>query len=320
MKETLKTGYYLLQRGLGKERRLLQMVEDEDLLTVLNFHQVSPHGNPFWPPLTPYLFDELLSFLKRHFEIVTFREIGHRKSGKPLLILSFDDGYKNFLEYAVPILEKHDLPANMNIIPKCVEENQPIWNVKLYDFLNSASKQLIDEISLPGFEARLKDDRHSSKLSFGLQISKFLKNRSKDDRSALLRDLEKIISKRDFSLTQMMSVDEIKQISGIHEIGVHSYSHESMAYESLDFFVDDLERCGKFFSNELGMPMDIYAFPNGSYREEQINVLQNHDIRFILLVGERHTRSDSNIFSRITIYGTSLLENRFQSLGLRSMM
>lgn len=320
MEEILKTAYYLLQKVAGKERRLLQKVEDDGLLTVLNFHQVSPNDNPFWPPLSPHLFDDLLSYLKRHFEIVTFRQLGSIKSKKPLLILSFDDGYKNFLEYAVPILEKHDLTANMNIIPKCVEESQPIWNVRLYDFLNSASKQLIDEINLPGLTARLKDNSHRSKLTYGLEISKFLKNRSKNDRSALLEELEEVMANDSFHHTQMMNVDEIKQISTSHEVGVHSYSHESMAYESLEFFEDDLERCSTFFSTQLEMPMDIYAFPNGSYNDEQIKVLQDKNIRSILLVGERHARTDSNVFNRITIYGTSSIENRFRSLGLRNSL
>jgi len=70
MREKLKAGYYLLLDALGRDAWLLERIKREKLLVVLNLHQVSPHENPFWPPLHPKIFDGLLEFLKAHFEIV----------------------------------------------------------------------------------------------------------------------------------------------------------------------------------------------------------------------------------------------------------
>ena len=117
MKEHLKSGYYRLQKILRKDAALLGKIRREKLVTVLNLHQVSPHENPFWSPLKPEIFDDLLSFLKENFEVVKFGEIARAESEKPLAVLSFDDGYYNFYEHAAPLLKKHGLRANMNIIP-----------------------------------------------------------------------------------------------------------------------------------------------------------------------------------------------------------
>ena len=320
MKEHLKTGYYLLQKILRRDAALLEKIRRENLVTVLNLHQVSPHENPFWSPLKPEIFDDLLAFLKENFEVVRFGEISEAKAEKPLAVLSFDDGYYNFYEFAAPLLKKHALSANMNIIPSCVESGEPMWNIRLYDFLNSAPKKMIDEIDLPGFDARLDGESFSEKVRYGLKISRFLKNRPRVEREQLWRGIEELIKNGDFQTTRMMNRDEIREIAESHEIGVHSFSHESMEFETDAFFEDDFEKCAVYFENKLELPLEIYAFPNGSYREEQIRALLDRGIRHILLVGEDYARKNESVFPRFTIYGSSKTETRFQALGFNKKL
>ncbi|MBS1792984.1 MAG: polysaccharide deacetylase family protein [Acidobacteria bacterium] len=315
MKEHLKKGYFVLQKILRRDAGLLRKIRREKLVTVLNLHQVSPHENPFWSPLRPEIFDDLLGFLKDRFEVVLFSELAAAPGEKPPAVLSFDDGYYNFLEFAAPLLKKHGLRANMNVIPSCVESGAPMWNVRLYDFLNSASRKAIDGIALPGFDHRLANESFAAKVRYGLKISRFLKNRPRLEREELWQRLEELIENAGFSRTRMMSRDEIREIAGTHEIGVHSYSHESMKFEEDAFFEDDFEKCVDYFKDKLELPLEIYAFPNGSYRPEQVAFLQNRGIRHILLVGEDYAPRGTNVYPRFTLYGASKIEARFQALG-----
>lgn len=316
--EKFKQSYYQLLKLLRQDAKLLSRIRRENLVVVLNLHQVTPQTNPFWSPMNPEIFDDLLNFLKQNFLVTSFRELEKAQTDKPLAVISFDDGYYNFIEYALPILEKHNLSANMNIIPSCVESGEPMWNVILYDFLNSAPKSLIDEIRLPGFNVRMKDESFRSKARYGLQISLFLKTRPRQEREELLREIEKPMRKLDFNLTRMMNREEIKEIAKTHEIGVHSFSHESMKFESDAFFEEDLQKCLAYFEKDIGLPLDIYAFPNGSYRPSQIEILQRHDVKYKLLVDERYARKDETVLPRFTIYGATSLETRFQALGFNS--
>lgn len=320
MREKLKTAYYFMQKMMRKDAKLLEKIKREDLLVVLNLHQVSPHQNPFWSPLHPEIFEDLLVFLKENFEVTAFRKLAETKSDKPLAVLSFDDGYYNFIEYAAPILKKYGLSANMNIIPTCVETGEPMWNIKLYDFLNSAPKSLIDEIKLPGFDYRLRDESFSGKVKYGLKISLFLKNRPRREREELWREIEILMDKHQSELTRMMNRREILEISDVHEIGVHSFSHESMEFAEDAFFKEDLQKCLAYFAKKLQIPLKTYAFPNGSYRREQIKSLVESGIEHILLVGEDYAKADTNIFPRFTIYGSSTLETRFQGLGFNKKL
>src|SRR5438128_1432440 len=120
-------------------------------MVVLNLHRVSPHGNAYWPPMHPTVFEDLLRFLSDRFEVTTFREIRQNRQRRPLAVLSFDDGYYDFVEYAAPLLAKYGLSANQNVIPECVISGLPPWNIQLSDFLQSAPRNLINRIKLDGF-------------------------------------------------------------------------------------------------------------------------------------------------------------------------
>lgn len=303
----------------GIHKLLISRNLSKNKVSILNFHQISPYENHFWPPLKPDVFDKLLAFLKQHFDIRLFSELSIPAKDKPIAIISFDDGYYDFVEFALPILEKHDIRVNMNIIPSCVKSGVPIWNVLLYDFLQTASIGLVNEIKLPRFGENLFGDSPSAKLSYGLKVSNFLKNRAKAERAELWLEIERVMAKHEFKKTKMMSLEDVLDISKKHEVGVHSFSHESMGYEDDEFFQADLSKCFEYFDKKLSLPMDIYAFPNGSYRPEQIDLLLQKGIKRILLVDEDFASVNENVFRRFTMYGPSYIEAKFQALGMNAL-
>lgn len=315
-RDQLKDTYFKLLELTSRHNKLLKKIRQEQYLIVLNLHQVSPHVNPFWPPLTPEVFDELLGFLRQHFHISMFRDLAALENSRPCVVLSFDDGYYNFVEYAMPILDKHGLAANLNVIPDCVLTGKPPWNIQLYDFLNSVPRQLINEIRIAGFDRQLADDSAGGKVRYGLEISRFLKNRPRRERLELWSELSNVMARAsDVAATRMMRASDIRNAAELHEIGVHSYSHESMEFEEEEFFEDDFQKCAKYFREELRSHLNIYAFPNGSYRPEQITYLEKQGMEFILLVGEDYARAGQRVLPRLTLYGATPAEVKIRSLG-----
>lgn len=314
--DILKHLYFRLLWLSRSDLRLLGDIRRRDLMLILNLHQVTPISNPFWPPMSPDVFSELLGFLRQHFHVCLFRDLAEVDSERPLAVLSFDDGYFNFVEYAMPILDKHGLAANMNVIPECVSTGEPPWNVRLYDFLNSVPRKLVNEIRLAGFNSRLEDDSVDSKVRYGLEISRFMKNRPRSQRTELWADISAVMAKAShLKITRMMSASDVRGAAVVHEIGVHSYSHESMEFEEEEFFEDDFQKCVKYFREELRLPLSIYAFPNGSYRPEQTAYLEKQGVRSILLVGEEYARRGQRVLPRFTIYGATPAEVKIRSLG-----
>ncbi len=315
----LKGAYFMLLAICGKDASLLRKIRSQGLVVVLNLHQVSPHANPFWSPLHPHIFEDLLNFLKRHFDVTCFQDRSSSDSERPKAILSFDDGYYDFVEYAMPLLHKHGLRANQNIIPSCVESGRPPWNTRLCDFLNSAPRALINELHLPGFPYRLAGSDNDSKTKYGVALSRFLKTRPRGERQPLWSAVETLMEKvGDGNVTRMMNLEDVREASRTHEVGAHSFSHDSMEFESDDFFEEDLDSCVDFFAQRLHLPISIYAFPNGSYRQEHIEILRKRGIQHILLVDEKFATRHGSVYPRFTMYGESSRETRFRALGYHS--
>ena len=310
---TLRTGLKAIAvAALGSPFRIsarLRKLAETDLVTILNLHQVHPEPSAGRAALSVELFDELLGFVSRHFDVRTFATLD-QPNRRPRLILSFDDGYRDFIEYAVPLLEKYKIAANQNVIPANIESGLPPLNVLARQFVAEAPASLADRIEIIGIEGKLSE--------IPLQtLSNFLKWRSQAEQQTLGDILiPKILDWHAFKPIAMMSAEEIRQISNIHEIGGHSFDHASMAFESDAFLQSDVARCQAYFTEKLGQAMTIYAFPNGSCRLEQIELVRDAGIDHVLLAG-RGFDSGGPVHTRHNFDAASSREVRVEALGGR---
>ena len=73
-------------------------------------------------------------------------------SDKKIATILFDDGYKDNIEYAVPILEKHNCPASFYIVTDCINKNIPTWTYLLDHTLQQTkiSTISVDHRQAPG--------------------------------------------------------------------------------------------------------------------------------------------------------------------------
>lgn len=289
-------------------RRRLDEVGKSGANTILNLHRVADDDGSDYRPLAPDLFDELLDFVKREFAVVTIAELAE-PARKPKLVLSFDDGYRDFSVHAAPILARHGLRANQNIIPQCIETGLPPINVLAQDFVGKAPKEFVDRLDVEGF-SEPRDSR------FGHRLSRYLKMRPQAEQVRLAQALlPQFFAWEEFRPTEMMTLDEVNALEG-HELGAHSYSHASMEYETDEFLTADVMRCARFFRDELHLAMSIYAFPNGSCRAGQAERVLECGVDHVLLVGERFDHGGA-IHTRFTFDGRSSSEIRYKAAGGR---
>ncbi|MFN2627198.1 MAG: polysaccharide deacetylase family protein [Gaiellaceae bacterium] len=114
LKQALKNGVY---RALGETATGLRAVNgDARTLRVLMYHKVNDLiGNRMSMPVS--IFDEQMAQLRelRYAVVDLDAVLSHYVGGEPLpagaVLITFDDGYRDNLDNAVPILEKHHYPA-----------------------------------------------------------------------------------------------------------------------------------------------------------------------------------------------------------------
>ncbi|HEY8082579.1 MAG TPA: polysaccharide deacetylase family protein [Solirubrobacterales bacterium] len=319
-RRTLKSVYF---RALGLLRvdRLLQAIRrSRGEVVVLNLHRVSPDPSPFWPPLAPDAFQALVAYLDRTCDVLTFGELAKgRGSDRLKVVLSFDDGCRDFVEYVAPILAKYRLRANLNVIVSSVETGQPPWTIALMDALADADATRVRGLEVPGFPHRLESDDDDAMVKYGTLLANYLKAMPPNERVDVTSDIEALLSETsEEALTPMMSIEDVVTVGDLHELGCHSYSHESMAQMDSEEFAGELDRCTTFFA-DLDCPMNIFAFPNGSYRSDQVETLLARGVEHILVVDERPSTTIRGCHPRITMYGDSAAELRLRGMGWRAI-
>ncbi|MBC7488726.1 MAG: polysaccharide deacetylase family protein [Glaciimonas sp.] len=286
----------------------MDAIRNAKVVTILNMHRVAPADGSDYRPIDPAIFKETLRFLRLHFALTTFAGLANVDSDKPKAIISFDDGYKDFVDYAMPILDECGVACNQNVIPDCIETGLPPLNVIAQDFVGKAPRELVEGLEVPGFCRGVNKN-------MGTELSRFVKSRSFDAQQ-LLRDalLTQFFEWQEFLPAKMMSRVEVKEAAKVHEIGAHSYTHASMQFETDKFVAEDVERCRRYFCDTLKIPMEIYAFPNGSYTSSQLRLVLNAGIRHVLLVGDTFDHGEK-VHTRFTFDGLTRAEAKFKALG-----
>lgn len=284
-------------------------------IIILNLHRVNDHKNSSYTPLKEEIFHYLIKFCVKNFEITTFanaRNVSVQK--KPLLIFSFDDGYEDFYKNVMPILKKYNIKVNLNIIPSCIETGLAPINILFQDFIYQSPLNEIKKIYLGNMQFNFKSDL----ILFGNKISKFIKDKSYQDQIYISKEIEeKYFSRFKFYKTKIMSLNQLKECSLYHEIGIHSYYHSNMFYETDEFFIYDTNKCIDWFNKNLNFIPKIYAFPNNSYKESQINILKKMGFEHILLVNDNLSKIENKIYNRFNFHADSKIEAKCKAVGYR---
>ena len=101
---------------------------------ILMYHRVAPRisgvAKPTWN-VTPERFRrQLEGLLARGYQPWPLRRaLAHRQAGKPvparMFVVTFDDGYENFYDYAWPILEELSVPATVFVVTSYLNTTCP---------------------------------------------------------------------------------------------------------------------------------------------------------------------------------------------------
>jgi len=246
---------------LGRYHR----VRNRDTLTVVAFHRVLARTDERWAhadpryTITDEQLDQCLAFFARHYAIVDLAAVRAAARGGGVLppralLVTFDDGWADTAEYALPVLRRRAVPAAVFVASAAVDAQRAFWQERVFRAwrLGAAPEQLADETS-----AR--------------QLVERLRALPPPERAPLVDALDAALppSRELLTRAQLRALEA----AGI-ALGAHGVTHEALA-ETHDAG-ELLESKAQLVELLDGATVEAMSFPHGSYDDALLRESLSH--------------------------------------------
>ena len=284
----------------------------ENSIPVLCFHNISDGENLAYPAIKVDDFEQIIKYLKQNFQIINLEEIGKIKPKNKSVAITFDDGYKDFLENALPILSHYNAPCTQHIVVDCTNSGSVFWTLRLNRIFNLLYKHR-SYFRIQIGEIFYSFHNYKTFKAFSQQIFIKLLNTNSAYRNEIISNLE-----HNFNLNalenEIMTWDDIRYClkKGV-SIGSHSYSHDSLTSVIDDGLLrHEIFESKKIIEHNLATTVNSLAFPNGMYNDKIAELSRKAGYKFLLNTDElKHVISNKSeqIISRISVNKDSFYEN-----------
>lgn len=216
---------------------LYHRLRNADSLTVVMFHRILRPDDPRWASCDPDytlgqdLFVSSLDFFRRHYRVVSLQDVLRaRREGAGLppraLLISFDDGWLDNVDYALPALRSAGLPAVMFVAADAVGARQPFYQERIVAAwrLGKLSLEAL-ATSVAEYSGETLDSVRAGIDGLRALIARLETMPSTSRRAVLERHADALND----DLQHMIDVDDLARLrAGGVELGLHGKSHVAM--------------------------------------------------------------------------------------------
>lgn len=296
--------------------------------SILLFHRVSPFRDPMWDPMDTGLFERILVYAKKNYDIIPLNEIIFneiKKGSKPKAAITFDDGYKDFCEYAFPILKKHQMPSSLFIVTDSIDKNVPTWTYLTDHFFYFTKKlELVKTNEFYTLPKRFLSSSWKSfedRISYGKDLKQFLKLVPTDTRNKIIENVVEQFDDVTIPDNLMLSWSDLRNLSseGV-EIGAHSVHHPTMSTLNTDEeILFELKHSGDRIKQELGAVSTTFSYPCGSYNQRVKSLTRQTGYKAALAVKGKswNKKKEPDLFEipRIELYNERFYKTQMRLSG-----
>lgn len=295
MKSTLKNAVagVLARSGVVRavaRRRL------PDRVAILMYHGVTAAPLPVrdWCFIESAAFRRQLEYLARNCCVLPLAEaaallqtngVAARTGGRPAVVITFDDGYRNNHDVAAPLLREFGLPATIFLNTALIDSDATLWFCQLHAALSQTTRPAV---TWQGTRWPLTSPSERAAASAGLQAA--LKARPHAQLLAGLGTLLEQLGERapagvaTDSPYAFMTSAQVRALAaeGLIDFGAHTHEHTILARLPLDEQRAQIETSIEHVAQWTGRPCTLFAYPNGQaqdYTAETTALLRAAGIR-----------------------------------------
>ena len=294
-------------------------------IRIFSFHRVIKEDDELWQPLYPSNFARILKYIVANYKVVDLDKFllspNPEPAHKPYAGITFDDGYKDILTNAFPLLKEYGIPFNMFVVTNCIETGLPPWTYIL-DYIFAHTSVLTNDaidIMPPEFKVAkwaTKEDR----ILYAKRLKPFLKECANSYRekavAAYIQNFKDVTVPRDL----ILNWDEVNYLSdqGVN-IGSHSHTHPLLGKIELESSIyKEFKTSYDLLSQKIGKAPVSISYPVGSVDERAKRIAKEVGYKIGFAVNEQQydsTQQDIFEIPRIELYNESMIKTKLRANG-----
>jgi peptidoglycan/xylan/chitin deacetylase (PgdA/CDA1 family) len=221
------------------------------------------------------LFEQQIGWIVRHYQPVSLMQVLRHSTGQASLpnaavLLTFDDGYRNVTQYALPVLRAMGVPCAVFPVAAAVEAGRLLWG----------STVELRHGTSPGFRA----------------LRRSLKAMSVKDRHQWLAAEavgEGPQPQCDHTLAAWGELAEA-QATGLVAIGSHGLGHEPLTTCDLSELEEELSGSRQLLQQRLKTEVEAISYPNGDWSPAVVQAARKAGFRLGFTTAARHVRANED--------------------------
>ena len=269
-------------------------------LIVLMYHRVLPKDSAQRKTeqpgmyVSPETLDLHLTELERHFELMHLEEwLRRAKEGAPLprlaCAITFDDGWRDNYDFALPVLVKHGAPATIFLVSSYIGTTYRFWPNRLMSLLQKSFAEP-GSVSFPQPLRRIVEPVLAEARNRGTLATEDADRAVQEAKGFDEEEIRRLIETAERTCDEVtcddvseggeiLNREEVTHMAatGLIRYGSHTATHFRLGGR---ISPSDLDREIAGSREELrelcGQPIDLFCYPNGETSAAALDVVRRH--------------------------------------------
>lgn len=290
---------------------------------ILLYHRVAElRADPQQLAVRPDHFEAHMSVLKEEYLPLGADEFaghlkGKKKFPKGSVLVTFDDGYADNFQYALPILESRQIQALFFITTSFLNTGRELWWDDLERIL-LGTKMKPHALALHIESEKYRYDTSQEKVLWDIyyQLQKRLRFAHPDVIASVVKQLQiwAALPEEGRPENRLMSFDELKRMAASPSaaLGAHTHRHAAIGMLSYEEQEQEILQSRQILESLTGNPVRYFSYPFGAkkvlgskryYNKESLKVVKELDFELACAnyYGQVHRWSNPYALPRILV-------------------
>jgi peptidoglycan/xylan/chitin deacetylase (PgdA/CDA1 family) len=273
-------GVLYATRGITLATWVAGHVRRRPAFPILTYHRVNDDADPFLPAMSTAVLDRHLNYVARAYRVLPLEEIVERAQKGSLprnsLAITFDDGYRDNLTHAAPILSRYKLPSTVFLATGFIGTGMIPWFDRLAIGFKSTTAETVKTPWGTQFSLRGQAER----LVALERATNHIKALADDE---LHRSVEALMETLDIPESAMPKVlmldwNDVRTLTTLgFSVGAHTVNHVLLSRVSPDRAWTEIRDSRIAIEASLGSKPAAFAYPNGrsaDYTRSTVELVQ----------------------------------------------